>query len=136
MYFIKLANAMRASESMPGSFDMLQGDLSEAAPGMAGLGVLGGLATYGGLQGKRNIESDLIKKLEWDVRAAELADKISMNARARELLDNNGVGAGLKTEINLAKDRLRPQNVIRRVRAGGSKSLLDLLRSAQRSKIL
>lgn len=136
MQFIKLANAMRELPDMPDTLSMLSGDLRETAAPAAGLGALGGLALYGGIQGKRNLENNLIKNLEWDVRAAELADKISMNARARELLDSNGIGAGLKTEVSLARDRLRPQNVLRRLRAGSSSSLLDLLKRMKANKIL
>ena len=110
-------------------------DLREAAPAMAGIGTLGSLATYGAISGKRNLERSLTDSLESNIRLSQLADQISANARARELLSG---GEGVLSSASRALDRslLNPNRLARVTKATASEGLLSLIRALQSKKIL
>jgi len=133
-------NKSASDELAPMSYsDMLANDASamaEAVPGAGALSAmagLGGLASYGGLTAKRNLEKSVIDSLDWNVRAADLANKISENARANELLAGKGWAS---TQGDMLKQLARPENIARNTKATFSNGLLKLLRGAQKRKIL
>jgi hypothetical protein len=110
-------------------------DLREAVPPIASLGALGSLATYGAISGKRNLEKSLTDSLESNVRLSQLADQISANARARELLSG---GEGVLSSASKAIDRslLNPNRLARVTKATASEGLLSIIRALQSKKIL
>lgn len=131
---------MAAEKGVPMSeWEMATNDWSEmagAAPppeALAAMAGLGGLASYGAISGKRTLEKSLIDKLTQDVRAAELATRISENARAREILDGQGWA---KTQAKQLSRIASPNNIVRNAKANVSGALLKLLRGAQKHKIL
>lgn len=131
---------LAAEKGMPMSeWDMATNDWSEMAgatpppEALAAMAGLGGLASYGAISGKRSLEKNLIDKLTQDVRAAELATRISENARAREMLDGQGWA---KTQAKQLSQIASPSNIARNTKANVSGALLKLLRGAQKHKIL
>ena len=113
--------------------DMLSGDAEAMLAPAAMLGGIGATSLYGGLAAKRNLEKSVIDSLEWNVRAADLAKKISENARANELLAGKGWAS---TQNEMLKQLARPENIARNTKATFSNGLLKLLRGAQKHKIL
>lgn len=137
MLLEKLANDIYAAADEKlapmSEFDMLSGDAEAMLAPAAMLGGVGAASLYGGLTAKRNLEKSVIDNLEWNVRAADLAKKISENARANELLAGKGWAS---TQGNMIKQLARPENIARNTKATFSNGLLKLLRGAQKSKIL
>jgi len=122
--FVKLANELSFGD------DLSQAYTPEQVAGMAGLS---GMASFGAIKAKRDAEAALLKSLEGNVNAARLADQISANARARELLAGEGLDSayqGIKSNL------LNTNRMSRNLKATASQSLANVLKALQRNKIL
>jgi len=64
------------------------------------------------------------------MRAAELADQITRNAVAREVL------AGQDVMGHITRMKYRPENIARHAKATGSSALLKVLNTLKNNKIL
>ncbi len=127
--FIKLAAELEGMGLDNADFE----DYSQIATPAAGLAGLGGLSAYGAVRAKRDAEKAIMDSLAANIRASELANQISDNARARELLAGKGGEATFGEHV---KRGLNPNKITRDLKASGSSALQKILKALQAKKIL
>lgn len=129
MLFIKLAAELDQMGISESEFD----EFSPYAMPAASLAGLGGLSTYGAIKAKRDAEKAIMDSLAANIRASELANQISDNARARELLSGKG---GEATFGEYLKRKTNPNKLLRDSKAHSSRALQSILKTLQTKKIL
>lgn len=111
----------------------LDSDIGSEAGYLASLAGLGGLGAYGAVRAKRDLEDAAVSSLKSTIRASELANRISDEARANELLRGNSLFSIWKEQL---RRKFNTNKLIRDYKASVSRPALETIKTLQRNKIL
>ena len=111
----------------------LDSDIGSEAGYLASLAGLGGLGAYGAVRAKRDLEDAAVSSLKSTIRASELTNRISDEARANELLRGNSLFSIWKEQL---RRKFNINKLIRDYKASVSRPALETIKTLQRNKIL
>lgn len=111
----------------------LDSDIGSEAGYLASLAGLGGLGAYGAVRAKRDLEDAAVSSLKSTIRASELTNRISDEARANELLRGNSLFSIWKEQL---RRKFNTNKLIRDYKASVSRPALETIKTLQRNKIL